>query len=57
MSTGYVYCACRDCMEIAIGTPASWRKPKPDGTLCLECEDADCEPGDSECRVELDGAR
>jgi hypothetical protein len=32
---GYVYCACRDCMDIAIGEL---------GALCNDCEEAECEP-------------
>jgi hypothetical protein len=35
---GYCACACRDCMEIAIG--------KPGKTLCWECKEAGCEPCD-----------
>ncbi len=30
-NTGYIDCACRDCMEIAIG---------PLGTMCSECVEA-----------------
>jgi hypothetical protein len=30
---GYIYCACRDCFEITIGTP---------GELCDDCEQAGC---------------
>jgi hypothetical protein len=37
--SGYCPCACRDCMEIAIGEP---------GAMCHECEDSGCE-GDAEC--------
>ena len=37
--TGYRPCACRDCMEIAIGGR---------GAMCHECEDAGCN-GDREC--------
>jgi len=37
---GYTYCACRDCMEIAIGESGK--------ALCHACEDAGCELG-SEC--------
>jgi len=39
---GYQSCACRDCMEIAIGIP---------GAFCNECEEADCEV-DSDCQCE-----
>lgn len=39
--SGYVSCACRDCMEIAIGAP---------GAFCHECEDAGCE-GERECQA------
>ena len=42
--TGYVPCACRDCMEIAIGTSG-------EGALCHECESAGCEANDGECSV------
>lgn len=41
IESGYRPCACRDCMEIAIGEP---------GAFCIECEDAGCE-GDGECQV------
>ena len=37
--TGYRPCACRDCMEIAIGD---------EGAFCLSCEAAGCS-GDGEC--------
>ena len=39
--SGYVPCACRDCMEIAIGETGE--------ALCHECEAADCEPRAGEC--------
>ena len=39
--TGYTHCACRDCMEIAIG--------KPGKAFCHDCEEAGCEH-DSECQ-------
>jgi hypothetical protein len=43
--SGYVPCACRDCMEVAItdhGEPA----------LCSRCQEAGCEAGvEKECRV------
>lgn len=39
---GYVPCACRDCMEIAIGARGD--------ALCSDCEEAGCEPGaEEEC--------
>jgi len=42
---GYCDCACRDCFEIAIGTPGE--------ALCSECEDAGCEAGvEQECQAE-----
>ena len=47
---GYTSCACRDCMEIAIGEPGE--------AYCGDCEDAGCAdyqgvPGMSqECQVE-----
>ena len=37
MDNGYRPCACRDCMEIAIGEP---------GALCHECKEAGCTPCD-----------
>jgi len=44
--SGYVHCACRDCMEIAIGKaccPANYM-------LCHDCADAGCDPeGKHEC--------
>lgn len=45
MSSGYKPCACRDCMEIAIGD---------DGVpaFCSDCEEAGCEDahgGEGEC--------
>lgn len=55
-NAGYTACACRDCMEIAIGEPGK--------AFCHGCESAGCE-GDSECEathaycdggeVEIDG--
>lgn len=39
--TGYVHCACRDCMEIAIG---------PVGTMCSDCTEALCDAFYTECR-------
>lgn len=42
-SGGYTSCACRDCMEIAIGGKDA---------LCHECEEAGCEPHDGDCCVE-----
>jgi hypothetical protein len=43
---GYRPCACRDCMEIAIGPP---------GAYCHDCATAGCE-ADSECCAETDEA-
>ena len=49
--TGYKPCACRDCMEIAIG---------PVGSFCHACEDAGCPDYQGvdglpqECQVEPD---
>jgi hypothetical protein len=44
IGTGYVSCACRDCMEIAIGTPGK--------ALCSECNEHGCEAGaEQECSV------
>lgn len=40
--SGYRPCACRDCMEIAIGT---------EGAFCWECEEGGCEIG-TECQAE-----
>lgn len=40
--TGYQHCACRDCMEIAIG---------PIGTMCTECREAGCDAFYTECRA------
>lgn len=37
MESGYVPCACRDCMDIAISSDIS----KP--ALCLLCKGAECE--------------
>jgi len=43
LRTGYTSCACRDCMETAIGTPGE--------ALCHDCEAAGCEAGaDAECQ-------
>lgn len=42
VTEGYVPCACRDCMEIAIG--------KRGEALCSECEEAGCEAGEGECQ-------
>lgn len=37
--SGYRHCACRDCMDAAVGIP---------GAFCNACEDAECEY-DTEC--------
>jgi hypothetical protein len=37
---GYRLCACRDCMEIAIGQR---------GAMCHACATAECEGGETEC--------
>ncbi len=43
--SGYVSCACRDCMEIAIANEG-----EESCTLCSDCEDCGCDPtGQSEC--------
>jgi hypothetical protein len=39
---GYTSCACRDCMEVAIGVPGA--------ALCSDCEQAGCSLGDRECQ-------
>jgi hypothetical protein len=39
--TGYVHCACRDCMETTVG---------PTGTICSDCTDAGCDAFYTECR-------
>jgi hypothetical protein len=41
IESGYRSCACRDCMETAIGEP---------GAFCPACEDAGC-PDDRECQA------
>lgn len=44
--SGYVNCACRDCMEIAVANDV--RR----GALCRECEEHGCAPerdGGGEC--------
>lgn len=43
--SGYTDCACRDCMEIAIGDKGAYQP------FCHECEAAGCEL-DEECKVE-----
>jgi len=49
--SGYVYCACRDCMEIVVGEP---------GDFCCECIEAGCpdyqgvEGMSQECQKEPD---
>ena len=40
--SGYTPCACRDCMQTAIGTQGL--------AMCSECEESGCEP-DSECQA------
>ncbi len=40
-ASGYRPCACRDCMEIAIGEL---------GAVCWECEEAQCDV-DRECQA------
>jgi hypothetical protein len=43
--SGYKQCACRDCMEIAIGDDE-------ENALCVCCEEAGCSPnGDEECHA------
>lgn len=37
---GYVYCACRDCTDVAVGLPGI--------ALCNECEESDCKPVSNE---------
>lgn len=47
-TSGYQHCACRDCMEIAIGDDG-------EPALCHECEEAGCDADSgSECSVEHD---
>lgn len=43
--SGYYGCACRDCMEIVIGSDE-------EPALCDECEEAGCAamPAEAECR-------
>lgn len=40
--SGYVWCGCRDCMEIAVGEP---------GVLCVECAEAGCLGPEHDCGV------
>ena len=43
--SGYVSCACRDCMEIAITTSG-------EPALCSGCQEAGCEAGaEKECQA------
>lgn len=42
MTSGYTYCACRDCFEIAVSDDVN----QPG--MCEDCIEAGCEP-DSEC--------
>jgi hypothetical protein len=44
VSSGYTYCACRDCFDIAVS--ADTDQPE----LCLLCKDAGCTPNDGECQ-------
>lgn len=46
--SGYVHCACRDCMEVTISS----EDDAEEGALCLDCEEAGCEAGAGECCVE-----
>jgi hypothetical protein len=43
--SGYVHCACRDCVEIAIASTEGER------ALCHACEDAGCEADSGECEA------
>lgn len=48
---GYVNCACRDCMEVAVCSKPIGAKHKPEHHLCSECEEAGCDgSGESECQ-------
>lgn len=42
--TGYTPCACRDCMEIAIGEPGV--------AMCHDCDEAGCTAGEEGCLVD-----
>jgi hypothetical protein len=43
--SGYCYCACRDCFEIAI------RDDGEINVMCTECTEAGCEPhAETECQ-------
>lgn len=42
--SGYTECACRDCMEVAIGNN------EPGGAYCWACAESDC-TRDSDCNA------
>lgn len=49
-SPGYVDCACRDCFDVAIGTPSEF-------ALCNECEEYGCDKlGKADCERCGDGS-
>lgn len=43
--SGYMFCSCRDCMDVAIGREG-------ERALCLLCVDAGCEADNGECKRE-----
>ena len=48
---GYVNCICRDCMEVAVCGRPIGEKHRAEHHLCLECEEAGCDPsGDVGCQ-------
>lgn len=50
---GYVNCACRDCMEVAVCGRPIGGKHRAEHHLCGECEEAGCDAtGQSECECE-----
>lgn len=45
LRSGYVHCACRDCMDIAIGEQSEQSRDETlTLTLCGPCEQAGCIP-------------
>lgn len=49
-SCGYVNCSCGTCFDTAVCSRPLGEKHAPEHHLCLECEEAGCDPsGDEDC--------
>lgn len=50
-SCGYVNCTCGTCFDTAVCSRPLGEKHAPEHHLCLECEEAGCDPsGDTDCQ-------